>query len=135
MAEPGEFNVQRTGHWLQQAYHASRDFYAYLVFGRQLRPAEHHEVIIERLLWGGPLELILGPPGSGKSTIAVAYLEWVLGRDPNYRWLIVSEVEHGVAAEHLRTIGDTIQNNLRFRMCFGELKGETWNDRQLFVCE
>jgi len=24
MAEPGEFNVQRTGHWLQQAYHASR---------------------------------------------------------------------------------------------------------------
>jgi len=69
-------------------------------------------VIIERLLWGGPLELILGPPGSGKSTIAVAYLEWVLGRDPNYRWLIVSEVEHGVAAEHLRTIGDTIQNTV-----------------------
>jgi hypothetical protein len=134
-SQAASFATVRPSHWSRLAAQASRDLYAYLLFVRQLRPAPHHEVIIERLLWGGPLELILGPPGSGKSTIAVAYLEWTLGRDNDLRWLICSEVEHGVASDHLRTIADTVANNERYIMTFGQLKGSPWNDHNLYLCK
>lgn len=133
MAQPDEVNIAQPGRWNDIAATASRDFLTYLIFVRQLYPAIHHQIIAERLRWGGPLELILGPPGCGKSTVAVAWLEWTLGRDNDYRWLIVSEVEKGVAADHLRTIADTIENNERYHMTFGQLKGSPWNDSNIFL--
>lgn len=82
----------------------------------------HHEVIAERLLYGERLELILGPPDTAKSTYGVGFAEWTLGRNPNWRWLIASEVAAGIATTIVTQIGETISDNERFHLVFGELR-------------
>jgi len=56
----------RPSYWQQVAAGCAGDFLQYLVFVMGVMPAEHHLVICERLLYGTPMELILGPPDSGK---------------------------------------------------------------------
>ena len=85
----------------------------------------HHRVIAERLVYGDRMELILGPPGSAKSTYGVMYAEWILGRNPNYRWLIASEVANGIASTIVSEIAGTIENNEQYHLTFGELKDPT----------
>lgn len=127
MSQAAEFATSRPSHWQELAAEATQDFVAYLVFVRQLYPSECHLVIAERLVYGDDWELILGPPGCGKSTIVNAYQEWTLGRDPNYRWLNASEKWTGRAKESVLEIRDTIAENERYHMCFGNLKGDRWN--------
>lgn len=92
------------------------------MFVRGLLPAAHHWVIIERLQHGDRLELILGPPDVAKTTLGVCYAEWKLGRNPNYRWLVASEVATGIATTIVAEIGATIELNDRFQFVFGHLK-------------
>ncbi len=99
------------------------------------RIPSHHEIIAERLLYGGMLELILGPPGFAKTTLGVAFAEWTEGRDPNYRWLVASEVAAGIATSVVTQIGETIAQNERYHMVFGHLqdpsgKGE-WSSHSI----
>jgi hypothetical protein len=131
------FATPRPSHWQEKAARASVCFYDYHVWVRGFLPARHHYAIIERLLFGDRLELILGWPDAAKSTIGVSFAEWRLGRNPNFRWLIASEVATGIATTIVQDIAGTIESNERYLMTFGELKdpvGKTpWSTQQLFL--
>ncbi len=136
-SQSAEFATRRPGYWKEKAARASLSFYDYFVFCRGFLPADHHYVIMERLLYGDRLELILGWPDCAKSTIGTAFAEWRLGRDPNYRWLIASEVATGIATTIVSDIAGTIEANERYIMTFGELKDPTgrtpWSTQQIFL--
>lgn len=121
MASPA-FATARPTYWHEVAAGCASDFLQYLVFVVGVMPAEHHLVMIERLLYGTPFELILGPPDSGKSTILVGWATWTLGRNPNYRWLIASEGAVGIATVVTTQIAETIAANERFQLVFGHLR-------------
>jgi hypothetical protein len=130
------FATHRPSHWLDIAADATKDFGVYCVFVHDHKPFEqHHEVIFERLVWGGKYELIQGPPNSAKSTYGKDYVEWILGRDPNYRWLVVSETVGGPATQWVTDIGHTLAENERYHMVFGNLKGNSreWSTRSLRI--
>lgn len=120
--QAAEFATSRPSYWAQVAYDCYSSFPTYMVFVRGLLPADHHWVIIERLLYGDRLELILGPPDVAKTTYGVGFAEWKLGRNPNYRWLVASEVATGIATTIVSEIGSTIELNERFHFVFGALK-------------
>jgi hypothetical protein len=135
---PGQrvvFATHRPSHWQDIAADASRDFGAYTVFVHGHMPVFHHEVIVERLVHGESKEIFMGPPNSAKSTFGREYAEWVLGRDPNYRWLVVSEIVGGPATTWCTDIGSTLAENERYHMVFGNLKGDSreWSTRSLRV--
>lgn len=137
MGQAATFATHRPTYWRELAARASKSFYDYYVFVRGFLPAEHHLVIIERLLYGDRLELILGWPDAAKTTIGVAWVEWLLGRDPNLRVLVASEVATGVATTIVSDIGGTIETNERYILTFGELKDPTgrtpWSTQQIFL--
>jgi len=137
VGQAASFATPRPGHWAEKAARASKSFYDYFTFCRGYLPADHHMVIIERLLYGGRLELILGWPDAAKSTIGIAWLEWMLGRDPNLRVLVASEVATGVATTIVSDVAGTIETNERYIMAFGELKDPTgrqpWSTREIFL--
>lgn len=56
------------------------------------------------------------------STYGVGFAEWTEGRCPNYRWLIASEVASGIATTIVTQIGETIAQNERYHMVFGQLR-------------
>jgi hypothetical protein len=130
VAEPAQVNVSRMQRVRQDAADASRDFLVYMSFVHALIPSEPQLIVAERLLKGQRQELILGPPGCGKSTVLSCWMEWTLGLDPNYRWLILSEIINRRAAEHVRIVGDTIAANERYHMAFGQLKGKGLANRK-----
>lgn len=112
----------------QRAADSTRDPLFYMSWVHAMVPTEVEYVIVERWLYGGRREIILGPPGSGKSTCMSSLIEWQLGWDPNFRWLIVSEIMSGRAKEHVVQIGNTIRDNEKYRLCFGELGGRFGKD-------
>lgn len=116
------FATPRPTYWEEIAAGCAQDFVQYLTFVHGALPAEHHMVIIERLLYGSPMELILGPPDSGKSTILVGWAAWTLGRNPNYRFLIASEIAVGIATVVVAQVAETIASNERYQMVFGHLR-------------
>jgi hypothetical protein len=120
---PAQLHPSRTQ---RQAAEASRSFLAYAAWVRGLVPAiDEHWAIIERLLYGGPRELILGATGIGKSQWVAAWLEWHFGLNPNLRVLYVSEIESGIATDVLTEVRETIGSNERYVMTFGDLKGDS----------
>jgi hypothetical protein len=138
VSQAAEFATHRPGYWQETAAKASKSLPAYCAFVRGLDPtADHHWHIINRLVHGGHLagggaELILGPPGIAKTQYGVCWVEWTLGRDPNWRQLIASETASGVASTMVTEIGETISDNERFHMTFGHLKGSrTWSTQSL----
>lgn len=137
MGQAQSFATPRPGYWKEKAARASKSLFDYFVFVRGYLPADHHMVIMERLLYGGRLELILGWPDAAKSTIGIAWLEWMIGRDPNLRVLVASEVATGVATTIVSDVAGTIETNDRYIMAFGELKDPTgrspWSTREAFV--
>lgn len=116
------FATPRPGYWQEVAAGCAHDFIQYLVFVMGVMPAEHHLIICERLMFGDPMELILGPPDSGKTTIMVGWASWTLGRNPNYRWLIASEGAVGIATVVTTQIAETLASNERYQMVFGQLR-------------
>lgn len=137
MGQAATFATSRPGYWQEKAARASQSFYDYIVFVRGFLPARHHHIIIDRLLYGDRWELILGWPDSAKTTYGTAFAEWRLGRNPNYRWLVASEVATGIATTIVQDIGGTIEANERYMMTFGELKDPTgkttWTTQQIFL--
>src|SRR5258708_1542355 len=115
--------------WREIASRCTQDFGLYCTFVRGLRPAWHHRITQERLLTpaeggnGGPLERILGPPDTAKTQQGTMYAEGKPGRDPNFRWLIASEVGGGIASQIVTEMADTITHNERYHMVFGDLRG------------
>jgi hypothetical protein len=128
VSQAATFATHRPSHWQELAAEASRDLYTYCVFVRGIWPNDPaHRPIMEALLGKDPWLLLLGPPGLGKSTIVIAYCEWTLGRDNDYRWLFASERQSGRAQQAVTEMKDTIADNERFHMCFGQLKGrQNW---------
>lgn len=122
--------------WQRRAADASRSFLSYVTFVRGFNPAEHHMVIIERLVYGGPLELILGATGIAKTQYGEMYVEWQLGLDPNFRWLVISEIGTGIATDFVVEAKETIESNERYHLTFGYMKGDTrWGAQGFKLCD
>jgi hypothetical protein len=125
MAAPADVYFSEPNKLAQLAWDCYDDFETFCMFVYQQLPAPHHRVIIDRLLYGQQRELILGPPGTGKSTYIIRYLAWVIGRNPNYRWLCASEVANGIATTNVATVAGTIELDERYHFVFGHLKDPT----------
>lgn len=120
--QAAEFATHRPGYWEQVAYDCWSDFALYFAFVRGFSLHRHQWPIVERLRYSDGWELVLGPPDVAKTTVGVAYAEWTLGRQPNYRWLCASKVATGIATTIVSDIGGTIELNERFHLIFGLLK-------------
>lgn len=115
------FDTHRPGYWDAVFSAAAHDFLYYLAFVNDQPPPEHIEVMAERLYYGDHWECFLGPPDSAKSQTLQSWACWTMGRNPNFRWLIASEVASGIATTITTQIGDTIAQNERYAAVFGEL--------------
>lgn len=125
MSQAASFATHRPLYWDQIAAHAAHDFLAFAAFVYGYKPNEHHLVMAERFLYGGSYEIFLGYPDCAKSSWALAWAAWTLGRNPNFRWLIASESSTGVAVANVTTLGDVIATNERYQMVFGMLQDPT----------
>jgi hypothetical protein len=137
MAAPAELasvNVSRWSAVQRQASWASRDLFCYAAFVRGYEANWHHRVMAERFLHGSRFEAFLGPPNAAKTEWMVMFAEWTLGRDPNFRWLVVSEVQAGQATAITTEIRGTIETNEKYQLVFGDLRGgapEVWTTQRL----
>ena len=56
-----------------------------------LTPMDTHKLTVDEMQQ--TVDLILAPPGHGKTTLLSAYAAWLIGRNPNIRILVVSYAE------------------------------------------
>lgn len=125
----------------KQAY-LHPDFFAEYVMldprGERFVNKPFHQVMYEKFWEKRPLVtqtkqtcLILAPRGHGKSTVAIAWTAWCLGRNRDLRILFVSAVEE-LAKERMRQV-ESVLSDRRYLSIFGDLRprkaeGLLWND-------
>ncbi len=106
------------------------DFFVVYVLKYLLKPF-HYKMLRHQL--STPHSMVLAPRGGGKSTICdVAYVLWMIVRNPNIRICIASK-SGDQAKSFLGEIKQHMDNNLDFRILFGDLKGSKWNEDEIVV--
>jgi|SRR3972149_172767 len=73
------------------------------------------------------LSIVLCPRDTLKSTCLQAYVLWRLVKNPNLRVLLYGEV-HEQAKKRLSVIKRVIETGEMFNLCYGNLKGNIWNE-------
>src|SRR2546427_509081 len=95
-----------------------------------------HRAILDavRYCWEHDLRSInLAPPSSGKTSLLLGVLAFVLGRDPSLRAKLAC-ASRGAADERVSTVGRIIAHNSRFAGIFPEARpGEQWSDGRLVL--
>ena len=114
---------------------ARRDFAFYCEYVHD-RPLYPHQ-----LVWAQEVDkpmartLIVAPPGSYKSTLCAYYVEWRIGRDPDFTVLYIMNTA-SQAMRQVMAMADTIEHNPRYHEVFPRVqadKGRGWSHDTLFI--
>lgn len=106
------------------------DFFCAAVLDYQV--TEFHAKMIEHR-FRTRFNMVLAPRGSGKSTILdVAYILWRVLKNCNLRICIASKTGPQ-AKSFLGQIKMHMENNEKFKLLFGDLRGDTWNEDEIVI--
>lgn len=92
---------------------------------------ETHGPIIKALESSKKRKLICVPRGCLKTSLLVAYVVWLIIKDPNVRIMIESQT-YTLAANIVREIKEIIMSK-RFVEVFGDIRGSVWNEGEIIV--
>jgi predicted phage terminase large subunit-like protein len=110
------FSVRRAEEWWVKE--SRKNIAAYMRYVWGLQPADHHLMWFKQMLSpGNSKTIIVGPRGSAKSTIALVFISWYMGKFPHLANVLIS-VTLKQAQDRLETIRDFIEHNERYKKVF-----------------
>jgi predicted phage terminase large subunit-like protein len=104
--------------WIEQS---RVNIACFMIYVWGLVPADHHIEWFKQML--NPTNektIIIGPRGSAKSTIALIFLSWYIGKFPHMANILIS-VTLKQAQDRLETLRDLIEYNVRFKKVFPDI--------------
>lgn len=128
-----ERSISETARWIRQQVveHDRVDILAREVLGFEVKP---FHFALQRFQVQNRETLQLAFRGAGKSTVlSTTFAISRIVQDPNVRILIASKTA-GHAKSILREIKQHIAENEKFKLIFGDLVGEKWDEEEITVC-
>lgn len=116
---------------LQSEFKTSLRSVAILLCGYKDICDETHGPIIKSLSSDKKRKLICVPRGCLKTSLLVAYVVWLIIKDPNVRIMIESQT-YTLSANILREIKAVLMSQ-RFIEVFGDIRGELWNEGEIII--
>jgi hypothetical protein len=94
----------------------------------------HKEICDFAQNWNKNKKLILTPRDTFKTTIlVVGHALWLIIRNPNVSILFTSD-KMGNSIQSLAAVKEVIENHVLFKLCYGELKGDSsWTEKQIKI--
>lgn len=123
---------------LARATLARDDFYTYCLAVHEVTLAPHMKWWVDILQSQKPEHkkvAIAAPPEFWKSRVTRMFIEWSIGRNPEWSRLLAMNTD-AQATKQLRSVQETIVNNEMFKLTFPGIKPDYtrgWNQHALFV--